>query len=557
MIEQLSSTSHKWELCIVGTGPVGMAMALECDRLGLEVLVLESGGTEPDPALRDASRAEIFDPQRHAEMEIAVCRALGGTSWAWGGRCVAYDDIDFVDRPFVADAHWPLTHAEVRRWYSPAAEYLLCGGGDFELAHGRKLNEGLTLDCVERWCWDPRVVLRHRERILASEHIRLCLNSTVTGLELSGDGRRVEALEVSTPAGARRIRAHQIVLATGGVEGTRLLLATQRRWPGHFGGLEGPLGRYYMGHISGKISGIQFAAPELAADLDFKQDAGGVYYRRRLMLTAKAQREYGVLNTAFWPDNPPFYDPNHGSGVLSAVFLALAFPPTGRRLLPEAIRLAHTGPKPYRWRAHLRNAVLGAPHGATDIYRILRDRLVRKPRKPGFLVTNRRARYALHYHAEQVPHPESRIRIGRQTDAFGVPRAMIDLRYQEQDVRSVLDSHELLDRALRSNGLGRLEYWDPSGEKLRERVWAQAADGLHQAGTTRMGADPASSVVDRDLQTHSVKDLYVASSSAFPTSGQANSTLLAVALGLRLVHRLRDRMSEAQPVESGACSRLS
>jgi choline dehydrogenase-like flavoprotein len=57
-----------------------------------------------------------------------------------------------------------------------------------------------------------------------------------------------------------------------------------------------------------------------------------------------------------------------------------------------------------------------------------------------------------------------------------------------------------------------------------------------------MGEDPSSSVVDRDLKAHDLRNLFVASSSVFPTSGQANPTLLAVALALRLADSLgRDR----------------
>jgi choline dehydrogenase-like flavoprotein len=262
------------------------------------------------------------------------------------------------------------------------------------------------------------------------------------------------------------------------------------------------------------------------------------------MLTAEMQLRHKLLNTSFWPDNPPFYDPIHGSGVLSSVFLALAFPPTGRLLLPEAIRLAHTGPRPYRLAAHLRNAILGAPRGARDIYRILRDRFIRKPKKPGFLVSNSGGKYALHYHAEQIPHPDSRITLGAEVDSFNVPRAVIDLRFTDQDVQSVIDSHRLLDNALQANGIGRLEYLYPP-EHLRERAYEQASDGFHQVGTTRMGEDAGNSVVDADLKVHGVENLYVASSSVFPTTGQANSTLLAVAFGIRLAHHLHAEHSGA------------
>jgi hypothetical protein len=547
MIEESLAQNKLWDLCLVGSGPVGMAIALECDRLGMEVLILEAGENGVNPALAEATKAEIVNPDRHAVMEIAAVRALGGTSWTWGGRCVPYDDIDFAPRPFVADAQWPMSHDEIRPWYKPAAEYLLCGSDEVVYPYKRKLAGGITIDPVERWARESRVILEHREKLLASKHIHICLNSTVTGMTMVADGQTrdtqiVENLLVQTPSGATIVQARQFILAMGGVETTRLLLNVQQTYPKAFGGVDGPLGRYYMGHISGKIASIVFDNPREIEDLDFRLDphltGTAAFIRRRFMLTTEAQLEHQVLNTAFWPDNPAFYDPTHKSGVLSSVFLALVFPPSGRKLLSEAIRLAHIGPKPYPIAAHLRNAILGAPRGAMDIYRILRDRFLRKPKKPGFLVSNRGGKYALHYHAEQVPSAESRIQLSNECDQFGMVRARIDLRFTEQDVQSVLDSHDVLDKGLRASGMGRLDYLY-AGETLHEKVWAQAADGFHQVGTTRMGTDPATSVVDPELRVHGVANLYVASSSVFPTSGQANSTLLAVAFGIRLVHSIQ------------------
>ena len=544
MIEESLAQDRIWDLCLVGTGPVGMAIALECERLGLEVLVLEAGETAVNPALAEASRAQIVDPERHADMEIAVCRALGGTSWTWGGRCVPYDDIDFAPRAFVEDGEWPLTYDQIRPWYKPAAEYLLCGSDRIDYPFPRPLSNGVTLNFVERWARESRVILEHRERLVAAKHVHISLKTTVTGLNLDKNQSQAESISVVTPSGPATVKARRIVLAMGGVETTRLLLNVQQKHPNAIGGVDGPLGRFYMGHISGKIASIVFDDPKAIAELDFKlepqPDGSAAWIRRRFMLTEAAQMEHKVLNTAFWPDNPAFYNPSHRSGVLSSVFLALAFPPSGRKLLSEAIRLAHIGPKPRPYFAHLRNAILGAPQGAMDIYRILRDRFIRKPKKPGFLVSNCGGRYALHYHAEQIPNPDSRIQLGDETDAYGVQRAKIDLRFTEQDVQSVIDSHAILDKALQANNIGHLEYLY-EGAKLREKVWAQAADGFHQVGTTRMGVDPTANVVDPDLRVHGLENLYVASSSIFPTSGQANSTMLAVAFGLRLVHHLKSQ----------------
>jgi choline dehydrogenase-like flavoprotein len=68
-----------------------------------------------------------------------------------------------------------------------------------------------------------------------------------------------------------------------------------------------------------------------------------------------------------------------------------------------------------------------------------------------------------------------------------------------------------------------------------------------------MGSDASSSVVDRDLKVHGIDNLFVASSSVFPTSGQANSTLLAVAFAVRLAdHYLSLKASEQKAVHCAA-----
>jgi choline dehydrogenase-like flavoprotein len=55
----------------------------------------------------------------------------------------------------------------------------------------------------------------------------------------------------------------------------------------------------------------------------------------------------------------------------------------------------------------------------------------------------------------------------------------------------------------------------------------------HQCGTARMGADPASSVVDRDLRAHDLDNLYVVDASVLPTSAAVNPSLTVAALALR------------------------
>jgi hypothetical protein len=95
----------------------------------------------------------------------------------------------------------------------------------------------------------------------------------------------------------------------------------------------------------------------------------------------------------------------------------------------------------------------------------------------------------------------------------------IDLRFSDADIASTVRAHEVLDRALRKTGKARLEYLDPP-EGRAARVLEQATDGYHQLGLTRMGTAPRQSVVDPDCRVHGLANLFIASCSVFPTSGQ-------------------------------------
>lgn len=60
----------------------------------------------------------------------------------------------------------------------------------------------------------------------------------------------------------------------------------------------------------------------------------------------------------------------------------------------------------------------------------------------------------------------------------------------------------------------------------------------HILGTTRMGDDPATSIVDRHLVHHQVRNLVVLGGSAFPTGAPANPTLTLSALSLWAANHL-------------------
>ncbi|MCY1381256.1 pyranose oxidase [compost metagenome] len=94
-----------------------------------------------------------------------------------------------------------------------------------------------------------------------------------------------------------------------------------------------------------------------------------------------------------------------------------------------------------------------------------------------------------------------------------------------------------MDRWLKERKIGKLMF-DAAPENLEEHIAAQAKDGYHQIGLTRMGVDRNHAVVNHNCRVIDIANLHIAGSSVFATSGQANPTLPAVALAIRLAEHL-------------------
>lgn len=551
IITDLQSPHPAADVLVVGTGPCGITLAVELARNGVRVLLVDSGSTGFNAQQQALAEAEGCDGKIHAPMSLSTRRQLGGASIIWGGRCVPFDPVDLETRPFIDGAEWPITWSEVAQYHEKVCGYFFCGRDVFD-THGMPqirqkqmvpgFKEGdFTSSALERWSLPTNFWKEYRQEIESSQNIQLLQGVTVSAVDFSEDGAMAIGVSgVDTSGKAVTLRAPRVVIAAGGLESTRILLCSDQYHPGGAGNHSGHLGRYYMGHISGRIADICFTTPRHLTRFDFERDEDGSYVRRRFSLSREAQLREQVPNFAAWPVNPTLADPSHGNGVLSFAALALASP-VGRYFASEAIRRALIeGYSSRRALAHCLNMLRNAPQTLLFVMSFGYRRFLPRRRVPGFFVASRANRYPLHYHAEQVPDRESKVTLSPVRDAIGMRRLQVDFKFAPQDVEGVIKCHELLERQLRSDGVGYLEYH--AGDPVAS-VWDQASDGLHQAGTTRMSERPEDGVVDSHLQVHGIGHLYVASSSVFPTSGQANSTFHAVALTLRLADHLQRDLS--------------
>jgi choline dehydrogenase-like flavoprotein len=524
------------DVAIVGAGPAGMSLALALGRAGVRTAVIDTGGEGKQAWTRRLAVAEAIEPANHAAVEMATHRRLGGASWIWGGRCVDFEPSDFDERPGADTAGWPISYADAISEAGAAAAFLGIGRPDFDCDLDWLPRDGVLRARLERWSADPRLVRSHTAEIQASQMVRFCTGLTCTSVMLDPEGRRTVGLRVRSRSGApREVTARRYVIAAGGIESARLLLASAELNPG----LRDPggwLGRGYMGHLEGTVADLVLDSLQ-EAQIDYSRGAD-CYVRPRITLSADTLRREGLLNTGFVADNSRLGDWRHGSGALSASALALSTPGIGEVLQPGPIRHILLGRRlsPGDVAMHLRNVVVDAPRTAAFLSHVMATRYGR-PAAPGLLARNRARRYRLRYFGEQSALRESRIVLSQALDPLGLPRVRVEKRVCEGDVDSVLRAHQILDEELRRSGLGRIEFRDDPAT-VRDRVAADAADGYHQIGTVRMSAAPRDGVVDADCRVHGTSNLHAVGAAVFPTSGQANPTYLAVCLSLRLARRL-------------------
>src|SRR5260221_1384352 len=555
---------NMYDLCIIGSGPAGIILALEYARANpaKQVLLVEYGSKKQDRENGLDDSIEIKNSLNHHDPYDCTNKGLGGTSATWGGRCVMYDEIDFTDRPVLNDGFtWPPgLFGQIQPFLQTAAAYFECGRPVFDLnsmpgiaagpiAENFTKNDIVEDTVVERWSMPTRFGKRYAKEIANQGNLHLLEGYEARDFTTPDAHGKVAALYVRATGESKElvgIKAALFVLAAGAQESTRICLRNTKLFGG-LGFIPPALGRYYQGHLSGKIASVRFTGHPRKDDYDFLRDADGTYIRRRLQFSAPFLAANNLLNTAIWLDNPLYFNPRHRSGAMSFMYLAMLVPILGRKLAPPAIAHSITIGKRTTIGKHLVNILRELPGSLLIPVSIFFRRYCLKRKLPGVFLYSPQNRYALHFHAEQVPDASNRMELAGDGE-----RLQISYGLTKADIDSVIQLHKVLDHQLRAMGSGELEYWFPAAE-LPDAIRHMSKDGLHQVGTTRIADTPCKGVVDVNLKLWGANNIYVCSSSVFPTSGQANPTFLLGAFAARLAAHLGnlEKINQA-PLGKGA-----
>jgi len=514
------------DLCIIGAGAAGISMALELAGSPMSVLILESGGFDPDPQTQALARGEVVGLPTFP-LEISRLRFFGGTTGHWGGFCRAFDPIDFEARPWVPHSGWPITHAEVAQYYEHAQELCQVGPPDYEpdqwdLAQTPPLPLGKDVRTrLIQFSPPTRFGVRYRDAVVKAPNISLYLNSNVTSIRPDANGKTIARLDVATLSGNRfTVKARTYVLAVGGIENARLLLASNQVMQRGVGNDHDIVGRYFGDHINLDTAAIV----PLSTDTSFK-----LYSRENRTIARRPLRKGGRLASVMGLlDLDPAVQRSEGtlnySAEVQPTYFSDHFLHSERYYMPVQ---SDTGEES-RFRQ--------VKETLSSLYRNLSDAASAAFGKE----SNLESYYELMSTQEQAPNPSSRVTLAGNKDALGMPMARLEWRLGDLDRHTLKVAVRRIAQALGAGNVGRLRVT----LDLEATEWPlHMQSSWHHCGTTRMHADPRQGVVDADLRVHGLANLYVTGSSVFPTISSSNPTVTIVALSVRLARHLKQIMS--------------
>jgi choline dehydrogenase-like flavoprotein len=535
------------DICIVGAGVAGVALAREFAGAGLQVILLESGDLKPDPATQSLYEGANVGHEYY-RLDEARARFFGGSANYWdvevgkqqvAARLRPLDDIDFEQRDWVPYSGWPFGRCHLEPYYERAQGALQIDDTSYDVHAWEDPNRrSLPLDgdvqtVIFKFVTRDAFLGRYRSAITHAEDVIAIVYANAVAIETNDAANVVTRVRVACLEGKQFWVAARVVgVAAGGIEVPRLLLNSTGTQKTGLANAHDMVGRFFMEHLH------FWSGMYVPAHADLFDSMGlycgihavrGVYVIGKLALTERALRRERLLNQniQLFPELT-----RHGEQYGDVVSRATA----SLRVLRSA---GGARMKPERLVPHLANVATGIDDIARYGYRKVRRRLAaRNPHRP------LRA-FRLAHMTEQIPNPESRVTLGSDCDRFGLRRVRLDWRLSALDMRSVVRTQAIVDSALRRGGLGRL-HTELRDETLPpgEIPWS-VHGGYHHMGTTRMHTDPRKGVVDADCRVHGIDNLFISGPSVFPTGGYANPVLTTVALALRLADHLKVRMKAA------------
>ena len=400
------------DLAIIGGGPAGISLALALADTKLNILLLESGGMNFDPQNQKLYTGSQSG-QHYIALDAGRLRFLGGSTNHWGGWCRPMDEIDFEQRDWMPHSGWPFPRKALDSYYPRAQKLVEAGPWLYDKAGVATASLGAPLKLGDGGVYtswfqfsktrDSNLPTyfghRYEDDLKRAPRVKPLLHANVTGIRLTKDGQRVDHMDVVTLNGKHfTVKPRVTVLACGGMENVRLLLASNDVMANGIGNQNDLVGRFFADNpIPRDVATLVSFAGPLAP-----------YYGENLAMTNGP-----IVQATFAPNNA-FRRARKVSASLTTVEQPVELDETGKAaVITTAL-------------------ALGADASNAKVY-------------------------SLGCGMELLPDPERRLTLTDEKDALGLPRLKLSMRIANADFSLYHDTLKELGRQLLTAGTGMLK----------------------------------------------------------------------------------------------------
>jgi choline dehydrogenase-like flavoprotein len=499
---------------IVGSGPVGLMLALHLSRRGCSVLVIEGGGPFASANVADDLQAEVSAGPLPGII-VGRTRQIGGGLNLWGGQLATLEAREFRPQDGCS-VGWPIPQSEITSRFATVTELLgqpavslPPESHQFEAERSALAAAGLDI-IATAWLKRPKLPGRIWHELGSSRNVNLIHGAFVYRIGLAPGSRAVNGVSALRSDGTSVVfAASNVVLACGAIETSRLLLQPSEAkdvQPWH----SLPwLGRGFNEHLDAATATVRPLDPKRLLDLFDPILINGTKYT------------YKIFSQTREADCP----------ALSSVAM-LVMPGNLRNSLAE-LRMLIRGLTPrqaLRPVGQIAAAVVASAHEIAPLaWRYLHHKRIG---------STFRGEGVLRVSVEQPIRFTSCVTLSlTKLDSRGVPVACVHWRTGTEEGRAFLDATSKVKQWSEENGVAQIEI-EPLLLKDPTAFAERADDGLHHAGGTRMAEHPRYGVVDTNLKVFGVEGVYCTGSAVFPRSGIANPTMTGMALAVRLGEHL-------------------
>ncbi len=575
---QVMPTTEKYDVIIIGSGISGSLTALQLAKAKFKVLILEAGDTKSDrlkylnnfsilsqkdktPNLpytkgadvnnkfspsSDVADFSLYDPAKKQFLvqtgpdvfKSQYLRIAGGTTWSWRGNCPRFLPSDFKMNALyqlkgVQD--WPISYNDIEKYYCDAEDEIGISGNDKEWdkivngvksrpypmknikqAYGDfrvkdivegKIVEGKTIKVIST----PQARLSEAKKEYGSR--RAC-EGNHNCIPVCPSGAKYEAfytLEKAIKAGAVIIDKAVVTKLLPGKNKKQIEKVIYKKWDE-----SGDVKKVIETTVEGTIIVLAANAVETP----------------KLLLIS------GIANSSDQVGRN-LMDHLGGEGACLLPFKVFPFRGPQSTSAIDVYRDGDFRKEKCGFRLTVGNDGWGRTKHPFDIFEFLIQNKFPKlygrelNDELGNLITRQ---FRFSYSTDMLPNPENRVTLSTYKDELGIPKPQIKMKVDDYSKKGIDFAQSVIKKLFTL-----LKAPQHSWEFTPKDSFSGSG---HIMGTCRMGADPKTSVVDKECRTHDHKNLFIVDASVFTTGSTANPTVTIAAIALYAADKIINQLKK-------------